>query len=75
MGVVDHASGCVAVDANEKGVGIELDRRGCWCLLALEGQVGAKWTGELSEKRLHRTTNLEGSEERQKEVSPHGCST
>jgi hypothetical protein len=75
MGVVDHASGCVAVDADEKGVGIESDRQVCWRLLALEGQVRAKWTRELSKKRPHMTTNLEDREERRKEVSPHGCST
>ena len=37
--------------------------------------MGAKWTGELSEKGLHMTTNLEGGEERREEVSSHGCST
>ena len=37
--------------------------------------MGAKWTEELSEKRLHSTTNLEGGEERWEEVSLHGCST
>jgi hypothetical protein len=37
--------------------------------------VRAKWTRELSEKRLHTTTNLEGGEERRKEVSPLSCST
>ena len=75
MGVVDHAPQCMAVDADKKGVGIESDCQGCWCLLALEGWVGAKWTGELSEKCLHTTTNIEGGEERRKEVSPHGFST
>ena len=45
------------------------------CLLALEGQVGVRWLGVASEKRLHSTTNFEGSEERREEVSPHGCST
>ena len=75
MGVIDHASGCMAVDADEKGVGIKSDRQVCWCLLALEGQVGAKWTRALSEKKLHSTTNLEGGEERWKEVTLHGCST
>ena len=37
--------------------------------------MGARWTGELSEKRLHLTTILEGGEERWKEVSSHSCST
>jgi hypothetical protein len=46
--------------------------------LALEGQMGVDpggWTKEALEKRLHLTTNLEGGEERQEEVSLHGCST
>jgi hypothetical protein len=45
------------------------------CLLALEGWVGVRWTGVLSKKYLHLSTSFEGGEERQEEVSPHGCST
>jgi hypothetical protein len=44
-------------------------------LLALEDQVAVRWTGVLSEKRLHLTTNLEGGEEHREEVSLHDCST
>ncbi len=37
--------------------------------------MGVRWTGVLSEKCLHSTTNFEGGEERREEVSLHGCST
>jgi hypothetical protein len=70
----------MAIDPNRVGVRIESDwwGRGLKRRLTLEGQMGGDpggWTGEVSEKRLHSTTNPEGGEEHREQVSLHGCST
>ena len=74
VGLVGHASRCVAIAPNRIGVRVESDRWGGGLnrRLTLEGQMGVVpggRTGEASKKDFDATTNLVGGKERRKKVS------